>query len=104
MAVDGPASRSRRGRSNCERRPPAPAKGAAAQTPPLSNAQRRLVATSRALWVKSGSFVENGRYGARFGKSAKEAAALLEAIGYWHEPITGVYRHSPATPEFLERR
>ena len=75
-------------------------KGAAAQTPPLSGAQRRLVATSRALWAKSGSFVENGRYGARFGKSAKEAAAMLESIGYWHDAFLGVYRRTPATLEF----
>ena len=79
-------------------------KGTAAQTPPLSDAQRRLVAGSRALWVKADGFVENGRYGARFGATAKEAAALLESIGYWHESITGVYRHSPATPEFLKKR
>ena len=79
-------------------------KGAAAQTPPLSGAQRRLVAGSRALWVKADGFVENGYFGTHFGKSAKGAAAMLEAIGYWHEPITGVYRHSPATPEFLKKR
>ena len=79
-------------------------KGAAAQTPPLSDAQRRLVAGSRALWVKSGGFVENGIFGAHFGESAEEAAAMLEAIGYRHEPITGVYRRSPATLELLEKR
>ena len=58
------------------------------------------MATSRALWVKSGSFVENGRYGARFGATAKEAAALLESIGYWHDAFLGVYRRTPATLEF----
>jgi hypothetical protein len=79
-------------------------KGTAAQTPPPSDAQRRLVATSRALWVKADGFVENGYFGTHFGKSAKGAAAMLEAIGYRHEPITGVYRHSPATPEFLKKR
>ena len=79
-------------------------KGTAAQTPPPSDAQRRLVATSRALWVKADGFVENGRYGTRFGESAEEATAMLEAIGYRHEPITGVYRRSPVTPEFLKKR
>ena len=80
-------------------------KGAAARRPPpLSDAQRRLVAGSRALWVKSGGFVENGIFGAHFGASAEEAAATLEAIGYRREPITGVYRRSPATLEFLGRR
>ena len=29
---------------------------------------------------------------------------MLEAIGYRHEPITGVYRRSLATPEFLKKR
>ena len=81
-------------------------KGAAARTPPppLSDAQRRLVAGSRALWVKSGGFVEDGMFGAHFGESAKEAAATLEAIGYRHEPVTGVYRRSPATLELLKKR
>lgn len=79
-------------------------KGTAAQTPPLSDAQRRLVATSRALWVKADGFVENGYFGTRFGKSAKEAAALLESIGYWHDRFNGVYRRSPAAPEFLKKR
>ena len=75
-------------------------KGAAAQTPPLSGAQRRLVAGSRALWVKADGFVEDGMFGARFGKSAKEAAAMLESIGYWHDAFLGVYRRTPATLEF----
>ena len=79
-------------------------KSAAARTPPPSDAQRRLVAGSRALWVKKRGFVENGLFGARFGQSAEEAAAMLEAIGYRHEPITGVYRRSPATLEFLKQR
>ena len=79
-------------------------KGAAAQTPPLSDAQRRLVAGSRALWVKSGGFVENGMFGTRFGASAKEAAVALESIGYWHDPFHGVYRRPPATLELLKKR
>ena len=79
-------------------------KGAAAQTPPLSDAQRRLVAGSRALLVKADGFVEHGYFGTHFGKSAKGAAALLEAIGYWHDAFLGVYRRTSATPEFLKKR
>ena len=79
-------------------------KGAAAQTPPLSDAQRRLVATSRALLVKSGGFVENGLFGAHFGATAEEAAATLERIGYWHDRYNGVYRRTPATLELLKTR
>ena len=79
-------------------------KGAAARTPPLSDAQRRLVAGSRALWVKSGGFVEDGMFGAHFGESAEEAAAMLEAIGYRHDRFNGVYRRTPATLEFLKQR
>lgn len=72
--------------------------------PPLSPWQRRIVAMSRALWVKPDGFAENGLFGAHFGASAKEAAAMLESIGYRHEPITGVYRRSPATLELLKKR
>ena len=44
---------------------------------------------SRALWVKPDGFAENGLFGAHFGASAKEAAATLERIGYWHDRFNG---------------
>lgn len=74
--------------------------------------RRRRCRTPGAVWSPAAGrfgsspagFVEDGIFGAHFGESAEEAAAMLEAIGYRHEPITGVYRRSPATPEFLERR
>lgn len=77
-------------------------KGAVARTPPpLSDAQRHLVASSRALWVKSDGFVENGIFGAHFGETAEAAGVMLERIGYWRDRFNGVHRRTPAALELL---